>query len=57
MDMMTIVERKNDLSRINMRPRDHPSTLFKALCGIKNKYKDSTSATMNDQEMQAYVIE
>ena len=56
-DMMTIVERKNDLSRIKMSPRDHPSTLFEALCGIKNKYKDSTAAAMTDQEMQAYVIE
>ena len=55
-DMMTIVERKNDLEKTKMSIREHPSILFEQLCGIKNKYKNS-SAKMSDAEMQAYVIE
>ena len=55
-DMMTIVERKNDLDKIKMSIREHPSILFEQLCGIKNKYKNA-SGKMTDQEMQAYVIE
>ena len=55
--MMTIVEWKNSLNCINMNAKEHPSVLFEALCGIKNKYKDSTSVKLSDQEMQAYIIE
>ena len=55
-DMMTIVERKNDLEKIKMTGKDHPSILFEQLCGIKNKFKKS-AAKLSDKEMQAYVIE
>ena len=56
-DLMTVTEKKVDLAKIVLKPKDHPGELFEKLSAVRNKYRDATDAKMMEGEMQALVIE